>query len=147
MQLLYRSNLRQLWYDLGIFFLIGQIIGAILLARILDEARKERGNETLKDAVINNLATWQLTMLIQAGNSYNGLGNIAGKGVDWTPYALTQSMNILGQVQSFIGGEKDAYDLFMSIGAAPKQFKYLGDYVKFETVGRHIGDPGDEDED
>jgi hypothetical protein len=88
-QLLYRSNLRQLWYDLGIFFLIGQFIGAWLLARILDEARKERGNETLKDAAINNLATWQLTMLIQAGNSYNGLGNIAGKGVDWTPYALT----------------------------------------------------------
>jgi hypothetical protein len=34
----------------------------------------------------------------------------------------------------------------MSIGAAPKQFKYLGDFVKFETIGRHIGDSGDEDE-
>jgi len=88
-RLLYRSNIKQLLYDLFIFLLIGQGIGTLLLADWLDEARKKRGSDTLGDAALNNLETWQLTMLLQAASSYNGIGNVLGKGVEWTPYALT----------------------------------------------------------
>lgn len=141
LRIAYRNNLRQLFYDLIMWILLGMII-APSLEIAAKEHKKDTGNAELGDTLINNVNANLASMLKSSADDFNATKSIFGRGIQWTPFSITTLTNTTKRISSFLGGNSDFYDTLCKLPATGRSQEDLLDYIKIETLGRKIGDNG-----
>lgn len=141
---LYRANLGQLFFDLIAFLLFGCLVSSSLLGLVKDHI-KETGNENFKDAALNNSMNLAANMFDSSTDDLNAIKSIFGRGVNWTPFSISTGKRLTTTFFNVVSGKVDAYDGFTRSFAATNAIQPMMDYVKLNTLGREIGDNGDDE--
>lgn len=142
---LFRANLHQLWYDLFMLLFMGNLIaaGAVEGAK---SHEKDTTNKALGNAIINNSMLFSANMLKSSCDDFNAFESIMGRGINWTPFSISQATRLYENWSAALGGSKDFYDAMVNSFGASRQARSLADYVKISTTGRKIGESKKEDE-
>ena len=140
----YRNNLRQLIYDMFMMFFFGMLVTPALLNATKDYT-KDIGNEDLASAIANNSLLNTVEILNSSFQDFNPLSSIFGRGVQWTPLAIQSAERTYENLVNMVTGDKDAFDTFVNFSAATRTQKPIWDYIKISTLGREIGDNGEDD--
>ena len=141
----YRSNLGQIFYDLLMLLLLGVLV-APALENAAKDYTKEVGNENLSDAIVNNIMLNGVAMLKTSTDDFFFMNTIFGRGIQWTPFAITTTVNTVKRIGSCISGNTDFYDTGVKLSAATRTRESLFDNIKINYIGRPIGDNGKSDE-
>lgn len=122
----------------------------VLVAPALENAAKdytkEVGNENLSDAIVNNIMLNGVAMLKTSTDDFFFMNTIFGRGIQWTPFAITTTVNTVKRIGSCISGNTDFYDTGVKLSAATRTRESLFDNIKINYIGRPIGDNGKSDE-
>lgn len=140
----YRNNLKQLFYDLFMWLFMGMFVSSSLLAATKDYI-KDVGNTDLQDAIANNAMLNTVEMLDSSFDDFNFVKSIAGRGVQWTPLAIQSMDRTVSSLVRMCTGSTDWYDTAVNFQAATRTQEPIWDYVKISTLGRKIGDNGQEE--
>lgn len=124
----YRSNLRQLFYDLFMLLFVGAVVSGSLAEFVKDDI-KERGNDTMNDAVINTTLSLGSKILTNSAYDFNFLDAIAGRGTQWTPFSFETLNRTVDTFSSVISGDKSLYQGLINTVAATRATKPFWDYV------------------
>jgi hypothetical protein len=84
-------------------------------------------------------------MLDSSADDFFAVKSILGRGVDWNPFAITQMTRLYENYALVLGGKRDIFDGLVNTFSATRENKSMLDYIKQSTLGRAIGDNGDED--
>lgn len=128
----YRSNIKQFWYDLLAFILLGLIVGPALL-NATKEYMKDRGNETFTQAIKNATCTLGASIVNNSGRDFFALQAILGIGVSWTPFSIQSWKRITQNMFNVLEGDKSFYDAIISSAAATRSTRPVWDYIGDQT--------------
>lgn len=135
---LYNANLRQLFYDLLMFILIGCLVSPSLLKGAKDYA-KEIGNDTIEKAFFNNCTITLASMLQQSADDFNACKSITERGRSWTPFSISKFSKLIENYGNALGGSQDLYDATVKSVGAFSNSRPIMDWVKLNTFGVNIG--------
>ncbi len=134
---LYAANLKQLWYDLFMLVLLG-----IFASRILQNGQKEfakdHPNDNIGSALANTAINLGVGIIDSSADDFNFAKSIFGRGVQWTPFAISSMQNVVTQYKNVIGGNQDFYDAIIKTTAAGRGTTPFWDFVKLNTIGTKI---------
>lgn len=128
----YRSNIKQFWYDLFGWLLIGCIFGPAL-EKAARDYMKDNGNDSLDEAIQNSIYTVAAHCFSTSGADFNALKSIGGIGVSWTPFSVQTFTRLTQNFVNVLGGDKSFYDAMISTSAATRSMRPLFDYIGDET--------------
>ena len=130
LQLAYRSNIKQLGYDLTMFALVGCILGA-LLGDLLDELKKE--NKQNRD-FITGLGVAAANISVMSVKSslmdFNFINSIGSPIMSWTPFAFEWDARIAKNWWNVAVGDEDFWDGVVKSSGSLKQIKPALDAIK-----------------
>lgn len=124
----YRSNLRQLFYDLFMLLFVGALVSGSLAEFVKDDI-KERGNDTMSDAALNATLSLSSRILSNSTADFNFIESIAGRGLSWTPFAFETLDRTLNTFSEVISGDKSLYQGLINTVAATRATKPIWDYI------------------
>jgi len=84
-------------------------------------------------------------MFDSSTDDLNAIKSIFGRGVNWTPFSISTGKRLTTTFFNVVSGKVDAYDGFTRSFAATNAIQPMMDYVKLNTLGREIGDNGDDE--
>lgn len=140
---MYRANLRQLLADLLGMILIGMII-APSLVNSAEAYAKETGQETIGEATMGYMAMLSAGMLQTSTDDFNFTQSVFGRGIQWTPFSLQSGTRFLTNCGNWLFGDQDFYDTMVKQMSFTRNAKPIMNFIKNETLGRSIGDNGQE---
>ena len=141
---LYRANLGQLVFDLIGTFVIGGLICSSLVGAANAYAIANSG-KSIGDAALSSAATLTTQMLMQSTEDFNFMKSIFGRGVQWTPFSINSGWRTVTSLYKCITGDKDLYDTVANGFSATRNLKPLFNFIKEQSLGRKIGDNGQND--
>lgn len=132
LQRCYRSNIKQLGYDVLMFMVIGSILGG-LLGDWLKELKEDNKDNTdfIKGLQIAgaNIAVLSVKNSFMDFNFINSVGSPA---VSWTPFAIEWAGRQYKNIAKVATGDEDIWDGVMNIASVNKQIKPMIDTLKPE---------------
>lgn len=136
---LYAANLKQLWYDLFMLLFLG-VFASNLMHSGQKEFAKTHTNENLGNALANTAINLGVGILDSSADDFNFAKSIFGRGVQWTPFAVTSMQNVVTQYKNMIKGDQDFYDAIIKTSAATRGTTPFWDFVKLNTIGEKVGE-------
>ena len=140
---MYRANLRQLLADLLGLILIGMIV-APSLVNSAEAYAKETGQETIGEATMGYMAMLSAGMLQTSTDDFAWYKSVFGRGIQWTPFSLSSGTRFLTNCGKWLFGDQDFYDTMVKQMSFTRNAKPIMNFIKNETLGRSIGDNGQE---
>ena len=130
LRLAYRSNLKQLFYDLIMFGIIGNFLGAIL-GDWLDELKEEnKQNRDIMEGVKLAAANVAVLSIKNSFLDFNFFDSIGSPTVQWSPFSL-EWMGRIGKLWwKVITGDEDIIDGAVKSSGGLKQIKPVLDAIK-----------------
>ena len=130
LRLAYRSNLKQLFYDLLMFGIIGNFLGAIL-GDWLDELKEEnKQNRDIMEGVKFAAANVAVLSIKNSFLDFNFFDSIGSPTVQWSPFSL-EWMGRIGKLWwKVITGDEDIIDGAVKSSGGLKQIKPVLDAIK-----------------
>ena len=98
----YRSNLGQLFYDLFMFLIMGQIVAAGLQQNSKEYIKKSN------NPFANLMVDYSTNVFKQSFIDFNAVSSIAGRGVNWTPFAISKLGGIVESWSNVVAGNGTA---------------------------------------
>lgn len=128
----YRSNMKQITYDMLMFLVLGSILGA-LLGDWLKELKDENEDNTdfmtgVKLAGVNVLAASVKNSFLDL-NFVESIGSPIGS---WTPFAFEWTSRQWSNISKVASGDEDLWDGVLKIASGSKQIKPMFDALKPE---------------
>lgn len=139
MRRLYLANIGQLWYDMLMMLLLG-VFASTLLQNGSKEYAKEHPNDNFGNALSNTALMVGTGIIQSSATDFNPITSIGGRGVQWTPFAITSMQNVFNQYKNFLGGNQDFYDAIVKTASATRSTTPMWEYVKLNTIGTKIGE-------
>ena len=136
---LYNANLRQLFVDLIIWLLIGNLMLGSLDKQVKQYV-KETGNKGFGNAIKNNTLTLTSDTLKTSTDDANFIKSIAGRGKDWTPFAIKSADRLSNNVLRTATGKQDLFDFMVKSSGMGKSTEPVWESVKLELTDRKIGE-------
>ena len=130
LRLAYRSNMKQLGYDLLMFAVIGSILGALLgdwLDELKDENKQNRDFMTGLGIAAANIAVMSVKNSFLDLNFIDSVGSPIGQ---WTPFAFEWSGRIMKNWYNVAVGDEDFWDGVVKSSGGLKQIKPALDAIK-----------------
>lgn len=132
----YRSNIRQFWYDLMAFILLGLIVGPALM-NAAKEYMKDRGNDTFSQAIWNSTCVLGASLVNNSGRDFFAPQAILGIGISWTPFSIQSWKRIAQNMFYVLEGDKSFYQAVINSAAATRSTRpvwdYIGDVTEWNT--------------
>lgn len=126
----FESNMKQLGYDLFMFWIIGGILGA-WLGDLLDELYKDnKKSHDFADGLRVSAAKIAAMSVKNSFTDLNFIGSIGNPIGQWTPFAFTWWGNSIKRFYNAAIGEDDWYDTIVKSTSVTNQFKPLFDTLK-----------------
>ena len=82
---------------------------------------------------------------MQSTEDFNFMKSIFGRGVQWTPFSINSGWRTVTSLYKCITGDKDLYDTVANGFSATRNLKPLFNFIKEQSLGRKIGDNGQND--
>ena len=136
---LYAANLKQLWYDLIMLLLLG-VFASSLLHNGQKEFAKTHTNENFGNALANTAINLGVGIIDSSADDFNFGKSIFGRGVQWTPFAISSMTNVVNQYKNMINGSQDFYDAVIKTTSATRGTTPFWDFVKLNTIGTKVGE-------
>lgn len=136
---LYAANLKQLWYDLFMLLLLG-VFASTLMHSGQKEFVKTHTNENFGNALANTAINLGIGIIDSSADDFNFAKSIFGRGVQWTPFAVTSMQNVVTQYKNMIQGNQDFYDAVIKTSAATRGTTPFWEFVKLNTIGTKVGE-------
>lgn len=130
LRLAYRSNLKQLGYDLMMFAVVGSLLGALLgdwLDELKDENKKNKDFVTGLGIAAANIAVMSVKNSFLDLNFIDSVGSPVGQ---WTPFAFEWSSRIMKNWYNVAVGDEDFWDGVVKSSGGLKQIKPALDAIK-----------------
>ena len=130
MRNVYRSNLKQIGYDLTMFVLGGVIMSALLsdwLDELLKENRKNRDLSTSTILAAANIAVMSVKSSFLDFNFIESVGSPVGQ---WTPFSIEWGGRTFKNWWKVAVGDEDFWDGVVNSSGGLKQIKPLLDTIK-----------------
>lgn len=130
LRLAYRSNIKQLGYDLLMFAVIGSILGALLgdwLDELKDENKQNRDFMTGLGLAAANIAVMSVKNSFLDLNFIDSVGSPVGQ---WTPFAFDWGGRIMKNWYNVAVGDEDFWDGVVRSSGGLKQIKPALDAIK-----------------
>lgn len=130
LRLAYRSNMKQLGYDLLMFAVIGSLLGALLgdwLDELKDENKQNRDFMTGLGIAAANIAVMSVKNSFLDLNFIDSVGSPVGQ---WTPFAFEWSGRIMKNWYNVAVGDEDFWDGVVKSSGGLKQIKPALDAIK-----------------
>lgn len=140
----YRDNLWNAFIHLIMALIMGSLV-VPALQNATNDYIKNRGNNSLEDAIVNNCLLNSVEILNSSLNDFDAIDSIFGRGVQWTPFAISTMQRLAKQVGKVVTGSTDFYDFAVNMAAATRTQEPIWDFIKISTLGRKIGDNGKEE--
>ena len=140
---LYLANLRQLWYDLVMLLLLG-VFASSMLQSGYNEYAKEHPNDSFSNALANTGLNVGVGIINSSATDFNPVESIFGRGVQWTPFAISSIKNVVTQYKNVLGGNQDFYDAVIKTSAAGRSTVPMWEFVKLNTIGTKVGEKSEE---
>ena len=135
---LYQANMRQLLADLLIWLLVGEFMIGSMQEQVKEHI-KTTGNTKLSNAMSNTMLSLGTNILDMSTTDANFIDSIAGRGRDWTPFAVKSTDRLSKNIIKLGTGRQDLADFMVKSFGSAKNTQPIWDYVKLETTGRKIG--------
>ena len=135
---LYSANLKQLWYDLFMLLFLG-IFASNLMHSGQKEFAKTHTNENFGNALANTAINVGVGIIDSSADDFNFAKSIFGRGVQWTPFAISSMQNVVNQYKNMIQGNQDFYDAIIKTSAATRGTTPFWEFVKLNTIGTKVG--------
>lgn len=132
LQTAYRSNIKQLGYDLLMFFVVGSILGAWLGDWLKDLEKENKKSTDFMDGVkvaAAKIAVMSVNNSFMDLNMFKSIGSPIGT---WTPFALEWGGRTVKRFYNAAMGEQDWYDTVVKQFAVTSQLKPIFDVMKPE---------------
>lgn len=139
---LYAANLKQLFYDLFMLLLLGVFASSILHSG-QKEFAKDHPNDKLGNALANTGINIGVGILDSSADDFNFVKSVFGRGVQWTPFAVSSMKNVVNQYKNVVNGSQDFYDAVIKTSAAGRGTAPTWEFVKLNTIGTKIGEKSD----
>ena len=140
---LYQANMRQLIADLLIWLLVGEFMIGSMKEQVKEHI-KTTGNTKLSSALQNTMLDLGTNILDMSTTDANFISSIAGRGRDWTPFAVKSTDRLSQNIVRLGTGKQDLVDFMVKSFGAAKNTQPMWDYVKLETTGRKIGEKSEQ---
>lgn len=130
LQNVYRSNIKQFGYDLIMFALIGNILGALLgdwLDKLKNDNRKNRDFMTGVGVTAANIAVMSVKNSFLDLNFFDSIGTPVGQ---WTPFAFDWGIRTFKNWWNVAIGDEDFWDGVVKTSGGLKQIKPMLDTLK-----------------
>lgn len=130
LRLAYRSNLKQLGYDLMMFAVVGSLLGALLgdwLDELKDENKKNKDFVTGLGIAAANIAVMSVKNSFLDLNFIDSVGSPVGQ---WTPFAFEWSGRIMKNWWNVAMHDEDFWDGVVKSSGGLKQIKPALDAIK-----------------
>ena len=101
---------------------------------------KETGNKGFGNAIKNNALTLTSDTLKTSTDDANFIQSIAGRGKDWTPFAIKSADRLSNNVLRTATGKQDLFDFMVKSSGMGKSTEPVWESVKLELTGRKIGE-------
>lgn len=124
----YRSNLKQLFYDLFMFLFMGVLVSGSIAAFVKDDV-KERGDDSIDKIVVNSTLGLGSKILTNSTYDFNALESIAGRGINWTPFSIQTITATAKNFSSVITGDKSLYQGLVNSVAATRATKPFWNFI------------------
>lgn len=118
----YRSNMKQLGYDLIMFMLVGNIIAAAL-AGAYDDEKKNSSETDMGDALKLSAYNIAIKSVKNSFLDFNFIDTIGDPAVSWTPFAFEYLGKQYSNVHETIFGDQSIYTTIGKSNALFNQFK------------------------
>lgn len=118
----YRSNMKQLGYDLIMFMLVGNIIAAAL-AGAYDDEKKNSSETDMSDALKLSAYNIAIKSVKNSFLDFNFIDTIGDPAVSWTPFAFEYLGKQYSNVHETIFGDQSIYTTIGKSNALFNQFK------------------------
>ena len=118
----YRSNMKQLGYDLIMFMLVGNIIAAAL-AGAYDDEKKNSSETDMGDALKLSAYNIAIKSVKNSFLDFNFIDTIGDPAVSWTPFAFEYLGKQYSNIHETIFGDQSIYTTIGKSNALFNQFK------------------------
>lgn len=119
----FRSNIRKLLADMIMFFVIGGIIGSMMLEPAVEDMDKHRDKKDIGEAILQTGANLAVSSLMTSVADMNFMDSIGQPLVNWQPFVLSWSQNIYKNIGLVLGG--DWQKALINSSGTTKQLKPL----------------------
>lgn len=130
LQKAFQNNIKQLGFDLFMFFVVGSILGS-WLSGWLDDLEDEKKDQ--KDFITGLQLSAAKISVMSVKNSFQDLNffkSIGSPIQQWTPFAFDYWGRVVGRYADVAMGEKNWYDTLVSNFAVGNQMKPMFDVFK-----------------
>lgn len=106
----YRQNLRQFAYDMSVLAFIGGILGSQIHLAINEYTHDHKDDHSISQGMIHSSMALSQAIFDAATLDFNPLESIGGRGVNWTPFAISQMERAVKTWSRVITGDTSLVD-------------------------------------
>ena len=130
----FRSNLKQLTYDLVLWLLVGAIASALMADWMKELKEETKDSKDFSDAILLAGANIACMSVKNSFLDFNFSDSLIEPMVTWTPLSLEWSGRTLKNIMNTAFGDQDLWDGIVRSSSALKQIKPGLDIIKPEDV-------------
>ena len=130
LRILYRSNIKQMGYDLIMFALIGSIIGSLLGDWLDDLKKKNSKNRDFMTGLYLSAANISVMAVKNSFVDLNFIDSIGSPIGQWTPFAFEWGAKTFANWWNVAMGDEDFWDGVVKTSSTLKQIKPALDSIK-----------------
>ena len=127
---IYRSNITQLLYELSMFTLVGGFVGNMVLNASKEYVKEYPSDDSFAQAMTNTGIMLGSNIFKNSFLDLNFLDSIGGRGINWTPFAITYTQRTFQNWGRFFFGDKDFLSTLRDTWSATRQFKELDNFIR-----------------
>lgn len=106
----YRQNLRQFAYDMGVLLFIGGIVGSQMHSFMNEYTQDHKDDHSVEQGLINASLSLAESIFDTSTLDFNPIESVAGRGVNWTPFAITTMTRLFHTWSRVVSGDDSAMD-------------------------------------
>lgn len=114
----YRQNLKQLAYDMSVLFIMGSIVSNQIHQFINDYTNDHKDDHTIQQGFANASLALAESIFDASTLDFNPVESVAGRGVNWTPFAITTMSRLLKLWSRVITGDDTILTGFLNTFSA-----------------------------
>lgn len=126
----YRSNIKQLGYDLMMWFLMGNIVAGLLVDWLDDKKKENKKNRDFATGCALAAANVAIMSVKSSFLDYNIVDSLGSPVGQWTPFAFSWTTRQWKNWGKVITGDEDLWDAVVKTSSAAKFVKPALDSIK-----------------
>lgn len=110
----YRQNIRQFVYDMGVLITIGGIVGSQIHSFVRDYTHDHKDDHTVQQGLANASLALSEAIFRSAVLDFNPVESIGGRGLNWTPFAISQMERTIQNLSRAVTGDLSMSDAILN---------------------------------